>query len=286
MVHVFDGILSWVPIRLQQNRAVQRLAASLGRAPSPKQWIFIIGCYNSGTTLLNKILASHPDIAGLSCEGVALTDVLPRPEKEGWTRMWHKCYESMCVDPGQADLARRAKRQWSLFFPTGSENLVEKSIANATRIPFLQTHFRPAYFIYLVRDGYAVSEGIRRKAVPERWGNSRYGRQYPLWLCARQWRVTDEIVSKHKKSVDRFIKISYEELTEETSLTIKRVMEFLELKSEIKINNSKKWKIDEKKERIKNMNPKSMQNLSTKEIEKINEEAKSKLQKFGYYRSI
>lgn len=284
MAHVFDGILSWMPSRLQQIRAVHRLAASLGRAPSPKRWIFIIGCYNSGTTLLNEILASHPDIAGLSCEGVALTDALPRPEEEGWTRMWHACYESMCIDPDRADLARRAKRQWSLFFPTGSENLVEKSIANATRILFLQAHFRPAYFIYLVRDGYAVAEGIRRKAEPGRWGNSDFDDQYPIDLCARQWKHSDGVVSNARPDTKRFLSIRYEDLTADPEHELARITDFLDIAPLPGEVTSRTWGAHGYDEPIRNMNPRSYRRLSTRDIDQIETEASETLAKYGYRR--
>lgn len=48
-----------------------------------RKWVFIMGCNNSGTSLLHYILGSHPDIASLPREGQFLTAVLPQPDHYG-----------------------------------------------------------------------------------------------------------------------------------------------------------------------------------------------------------
>jgi hypothetical protein len=273
-----------MPRRLQKVSVVQCVAGSLGRVLAPERWIFIIGCYNSGTTLLNEVLASHPDVAGLACEGVAVTDALPRPEEEGWTRMWNACYDSMRIDPSETGRARRAQRQWSLFYPPDATNLVEKSIANATRIPFLQAHFRPAYFIYLVRNGYAVAEGIRRKAEPGRWGNPTYQDRYPIKLCARQWRRTDEVVSDVRPEAERFLSLQYEDFTADPEREMSRITDFLGLAPLPNEVLSGTWNVHGYGEPIRNMNPRSYQRLSPRDAAIIEEEASAALGKYGYQR--
>lgn len=77
---------------------------------------------------------------------------------------------------------------------------------------FLQEYFQPAYFIYIVRNGYAVAEGIRRKADLRRWKNPFYDKNYPIELCAKQWRKTDELVEQDRRHIRRFLQIYYGEL--------------------------------------------------------------------------
>ena len=67
--------------------AIQKLIGYLGKELKPERWIFVVGCYKSGTTLLTKILSQHPLIGSMPNEGVAFTDALPYPEQYGWTRM-------------------------------------------------------------------------------------------------------------------------------------------------------------------------------------------------------
>ena len=74
--------------RIKQSTIIPRLLTPFGNELQPDRWIFIIGCNNSGTTLLKSILTKHPLIAGFTREGVYLTDRLPFPEQFGWPRMW------------------------------------------------------------------------------------------------------------------------------------------------------------------------------------------------------
>ena len=53
-----------------------------------RQWVFIMGCTNSGTSLLSKLLASHPKIASFPSEGQWLTKVLMDEETLGVSRVW------------------------------------------------------------------------------------------------------------------------------------------------------------------------------------------------------
>jgi len=53
-----------------------------------KKWIFIVGCNNSGTTLLEGLLSSHPDIASFPFEGQQISRTLPLPGLHGVARIW------------------------------------------------------------------------------------------------------------------------------------------------------------------------------------------------------
>src|SRR5688572_24611021 len=113
-----------------------------GRKLENKNWIFILGCYNSGTTLLNQLLAEHPSISGLPDEGVMLTDQLVKPEDYGWRRMWWKCVDQMESDRISRNRdSSRIKRHWSHFYED-KKFLVEKSISNVCRISFFSRHFQ------------------------------------------------------------------------------------------------------------------------------------------------
>src|SRR5688572_26729280 len=41
---------------------------------TPEKWVFVVGCYNSGTELLTELLGSQKAIAALPHEGQFLTD--------------------------------------------------------------------------------------------------------------------------------------------------------------------------------------------------------------------
>jgi hypothetical protein len=229
------------------------------------------------------MLASHPAIGSLPDEGVFFTDFLPYPEQFGWTRMWTSCLDSVRLKPEDLSITQieRIKKDWSLWYPKGKPCLLEKSISNSTRMLFMQAHFKPAYFIYLVRNGYAVAAGIRRRAKPRRWLNSFYD-EYPIDLCAKQWVDTDKIISRDSLKVEHFIQISYEELTRTPMKVLHEITDFLGLSSFEGDLRHVYWSIQERKEQIVNMNVENIACLSELDKKVIESVAGETLDKYGY----
>ncbi len=269
--------------RILMKKSVQVLLSNFGYEITPERWIFIIGCYNSGTTILASILSRHPSIGGLRTEGAFLTDSLPYPEQYGWPRMWSQCMEKVSIpaEPSEERRAKRIKKHWSLWFPKQMPNLVEKTVSNAARMPFLQEFFQPAYFIYIVRNGYAVSAGIKQKANLKRWKNSIY-EHYPIELCAEQWLRTDEIVQKDSKHIKKFLQISYEDLTENSYSTMSDITDFLGINEFPVEFLDEEWIVHGEKSVISNMNNRSIRYLSENDKIKIKQVCGETLLKYGY----
>lgn len=269
-----------------QSRISQKLLLPFASVPKPDRWIFIVGCYNSGTSLLAKILAEHPLIGGLPDEGIYFTDQLPYPEQFGWPRMWARCVDDIRLNPEDVsqDTVERIKRQWYLSYPKDRPNLLEKSVANAARLPFLQSHFQPAYFISIVRNGYAVAEGIRRRARPASWGNAEFSDSYPIELCVEQWCACVELISRDSKDLSRFIQISYEDLTAGPIAVTRRITDFLGLPAIDPEVFERSWMVVDKSEPIQNMNIRSFQRLSEQDLDTIEVVAGDLLSKYGYAR--
>jgi len=66
--------------KLLRREKIRRFFRTFVSVPRGKSYLFVVGCYNSGTTLLADMLTQHPEISPLPTEGSALTDALPRPE--------------------------------------------------------------------------------------------------------------------------------------------------------------------------------------------------------------
>lgn len=271
--------------RYMEHPAMQQLGtALLGHDLQPERWIFIVGCYNSGTSLLQKVLGRHPQIGVLPTEGIFLTQSLPYPEQFGWVRMWCECLDQVRLSTGaeHRELAARIKRNWSVWYEGKPANLVEKSISNTARMPFLQAHFQPAYFIHLVRNGYAVAEGIQRKAVPREWGNPRYSEQYPIGQCARQWQANYELVQQDRPELERFLEIRYETFVETPDLVLGQVAEFLQIDPFADSVADGVWHVHEKQSPITNMNARSIARLSKQDVADIEDAAAGALDFYGY----
>lgn len=269
--------------RYRKNRFLTRLLRITGKDLHPQKWVFIVGCYNSGTTLFEKILSFHSDVSALNDEGVILTDQLKRPEDFGYHRLWVPVAHELSIDPESSESAKKAeaiKKHWSHFFNSSKSVFVEKSISNATRIDFLEKFFKPAYFLYIIRNGYAVSQGIRSKADPRRFDRNGMA-TYPLAMCSQQWRESDVLIRKTLEG-KRHMTVSYEQLTEKTCETISAVCRFLELSPIDCAELKKPISIHGSTSTIRNMNDSSIQKLTADEIKIIRDNASDVLDYYRY----
>ena len=272
-----------VTSRLRYKPIWMPILEASGQKIKNKNWIFIVGCYNSGTTLLDQILASHPEISGLPDEGVMLTNQLVRPEDFGWRRMWSECFDEMKNSKRNRNKnSYRIQKHWSHFYDLERNYLVEKSISNITRIEFLNNNFKPNVFIHIVRNGYAVAEGIRRKSEIMHGNPYKEKEEYPIELCAKQWIRSIELFIETRKNLKNVIEISYEELSEHPSQTVNKILDWLGVRRFSEEYFTHKFEIHEKKEKIKNMNLSSFKRLSDNDYEKINRVAQIYLEKYNY----
>ncbi len=237
---------------------------------APDKWVFIVGCYNSGTTLLHDILASHPDVAHLPREGQYCTDQLLIPSEAGLARVWALQPERFIPGIETNPDAQRIQRQWChLMQPPSRPVYLEKSIPNAGRIQWLQQHFPNAHFIALVRNGYAVAEGIRRKSGQ------------PLERAAKQWQESNRIMLQQLQTVAHQRLLTYEQFTHDPQVQINRILDFLELEHRPDLPHQS-WNIHGVNSTIRNMNPESLARLDADERALIEAEAGPMLQHFGY----
>jgi hypothetical protein len=243
-----------------------------GPLPKPDRWVFIVGCYNSGTTLLHDMLAVHPRVGSMAIEGQFLTDELPLPRDFGLSRLWALAPERFRLGPqeGTGINVDRLKRQWGAQFDDPRRPiLLEKSPTNAGRTRWLQEHFENAHFIGIVRDGYAVAEGIRRKAG------------HPLELAARQWRVSNEIMLEDFEHLENRLLVRYEDLVDKREMELERAASFLQLDIEsFPLRDT--WRIHGHDAALQNMNSAAVGKLSADEVAIVSREAGALLTQLGY----
>jgi hypothetical protein len=246
-----------------------------GPLPSPERWGFVVGCCNSGTSLLHELLARHPDIGSLPAEGQFLTDQLPVPTYDGLGRAWAldaARYRLTDADGSSIDVAK-LKRQWGACFNDVSRPvLIEKSPPNAARTRWLQARFMPAVFIGIVRNGYAVAEGISRRA----------GRS--VSEGARQWARSNEIMLDDWASLDRKILVRYEDVVTDPELVLTRVFRLLSIDRDRYDSSSLRGSIPvhERSEPLIDMNNESVASLSDQDVADIETESGTMLARLGY----
>lgn len=272
-------------LKIYQNKSLRKIFLPFQENRPDKKYVFIVGCYNSGTTLLNHIISSHPEVSSLPTEGAVLTSGLTRPEEFGWPRMWHMCADKVRFDensPGPDPV--RIKKDWSFWYDKNKDIYLEKSIANSTKIKWIEKHFNNPHFIWIVRNGYCTAEGIRRRSMNINKHELKYKNTgYPIDMCAKQWLVNNSVIENDSKSVKNLIMIHYEDLMEDLQSTLEKIFEWLPVNNkDIKTDKFKEFRFHKQTKPIKNMNPESFQRLNEDDIKNINEVAQHYMEYLGY----
>jgi len=235
-----------------------------------KKFFFIVGSYNSGTSLLNYLLGLHDEISSLATEGASLTSCLCGPESLGWNRMWHMCRDKLeIVRLDKKPSAELVKKEWGFWFDKSKRYWLEKSIINSLNIDWFEENFGHPYFIWIVRNGYAVSEGIQRRTQGKGKHPERFKEGYPIELCAQQWLVSNEVIERKLSFVQNFLKVTYEDLTENPVDTLGLILEWLPVEKK-EVHRPGKFTFQKQTRRIQNLNQNSIKRLSRAQISCIN----------------
>ena len=133
--------------------------------------LFVICANNSGTTFLKQALAASRRTWNLPSEGRQVFGFAgPRPaddpELADGDRIWaaRKRWLDVLADPAKYDWPRIRKAWYFQAYardPAASV-FVEKTPRHLVRVDALARHFRDARFLFMVRNPYAVCEGICR----------------------------------------------------------------------------------------------------------------------------
>lgn len=240
-------------------------------------WCFIVGCNNSGTSLLQRALENTGQISTLPQEGQMYTRVFRRARKRGHERVWAEYLDELIV-PRSAPLdpALRLLFDWMRGLPHPiSPMIVEKTPANVARMGWLDGAFPTAHFIGLVRNRYAVVEGIKRK-----------GKQ-PIVHAARHWNAVNELLLKESSGVRRYLEVRYEDLVDQPEITARRIVDFLGLDNEamsaaMHARYQLKHMAEGEASVVRNFNRDSIAKLTKEEHAEIIKYAAPMLDHFGY----
>jgi len=248
----------------------------------PETLILVVGCYNSGTTLLSSALGQHHEISGLKTEGVSLTKEFKTPEEFGWNRLWYKCQDQLEIQKlTQVPDINQVRKDWKQYFDNNKSFALEKSIIHSLNIDWFEHHFNHPYFIWIIRNGYAVAEGIRRRTLHKQRKSHLPGQPYPIEWCAQQWVTSNQIITQKLKHTKNSYQLFYEDLVEEYDENIQQLLRWLPVQSKT-ITKLKSFTFHQKTLPIQNMNPSSIKRLSIEDIQKVNSIAKNELKKWGY----
>jgi hypothetical protein len=194
--------------------------------PTRHRLVFIGGLHRSGTTLLGRLIAEHPQVSGFAGTGVPadegqhLQTVYPTakahggPGRFGFDRAAHLTDASdLCT----MQSAARLIESWSPHWDLTKDVLVEKSPPNLVRTRFLQGLFPDASFVVILRHPVAVS------LATQKWSKTS------LRSLLRHWVACHETLAEDMPHVARLLMVTYEGLVEDPATCLDRVFDFLAL---------------------------------------------------------
>ncbi len=272
---LLTGLKYSFTVRAFRNVYFRKLVSAFTCEKLPKQWVFVVGCYNSGTKLLTNLLAHHPEIASLPQEGRFFTNAFPDLQTGGWRRMMYARRDLWNMSNRDMYATKKlATSDWSPLWSHPASIFIEKSICHATRIPWLNTAFeeeRNPVFIGIVRNGYCVAESVRFMGKPIGNAQNETGLSYSISMAAKQWVAINEKILTDMKSVERSILIKLEDLILDPDKIVTRIYEYIGLPVPSICFDGKWILINDFKDEIRaDLNQRRLENLSEADIREIN----------------
>ncbi|MDQ1694878.1 MAG: hypothetical protein QOJ03_231 [Frankiaceae bacterium] len=199
----------------------------MGRTDTPlrDRMVFLVGAQRSGTNWLQRMLATHPDIATLPSETQLFTvgiDVLAERVQHGVLSststatvfMEREAFldatRAFC-DAAFGGVAERLR--------PGARRILERSPNHVERLALIGDIYPDAWVIHIVRDGRDVA----RSLVSQRWGPATVGAAAELW--DRSVRSAREAAP----ALRRYREVRYEDLLADPAAGVTKLFAFLEL---------------------------------------------------------
>lgn len=221
---------------------VWAMLRSMARKP-----VFVVGCSRAGTTLVYKTFSESRELGSLGRETHDYWNALHPVAERGW-----RTHALTAADASGGD-----RRAVSRFFyeHTGRVRFVDKNNQNGLAIPYLQSLFPDAYFVYITRspgDNIAsLMEGWRRSEAFGAWAAELPfevavdGGRFTRWcfflaegwrdyryaslesVCAFQYRAMNESILAARSEIPpaQWIQVRYEDILAAPVETFRRVFE-------------------------------------------------------------
>ncbi|MEI6260925.1 MAG: sulfotransferase [Deltaproteobacteria bacterium] len=159
--------------------------------------VFILGMGRSGTTALGLVLSMHRKVGFLNEPKALWHSVLPCEDLIGSYTQEAACYRLGALDA--TDLCRKWMHRiyGAYLVATFSSRVVDKYPELIFRVPFVQSLFPDAKFLFLVRNGWETCRSI--EGWSNRLGQQLRGEVHDWWgLDRRKWKLlVEQIVPEH-----------------------------------------------------------------------------------------
>jgi len=172
--------------------------------------IFVSGCNRGGTTILSHLLAAHPDVRSVGRGPFHEGQYVWRQQFPDWSRhrwalppwRWYLRRTAAHATPERIRFFREAFAREV----TEPGRMLEKTPANAVRIPFINAIYPDCKFVHVIRDGRHTAASLMARGV---W----------LPFAPHQW------VQAHRTAIpdlaqlpaERVVRVRYEDLVSSTA---------------------------------------------------------------------
>lgn len=218
--------------------------------------LFLIVPNNSGSTLLHNLIATSKSVATLPIEGQFCNFAGPDTENAGLIGIF-SLKESLFRNEKNYNWFA-IESAWNKLWRQDNPNAIiylEKSPPNVLRIEMLERHFYNSKFILMIRNPYAMIEGILRN-----------NRQSTLDMAIRH---TDIMFSAQMNNIAKYkssLFLKYEDLTENPVYYSNLIMDYIGVQD---INYAKIFKCKTYISEIRNFNDDQIARLSKNQINNI-----------------
>ena len=266
------------------NATLHQVVSAIWPKHRPKNWIVLVGSYNSGTTILKEIITSHPDVASFHLEATRYTKVFTRPETLGWTRNWLKIRDYIAL-PNEKDEPKYQQllRDLSPLWNRRATHYLEKSITNIERIGWINQNFPNVKFVVILRNGYAATEGMIRKANPTGQAAQAYGKdKYEFSFAGQQWEMGNKHLFEALEKMENYKLIRYEDMCANPQAVLSDLLTWLGLDMQhYRFDGGNIW-AGSRMFTLKNRNQNSFKALKPDDIAAFNQAVGPYMQQLGY----
>lgn len=192
----------------------------------PSRYVFVAGLHRTGTSLLARLIGSHPQIASIQNapipenEGCYLQGAIPHTAQHGVPGQF-------ATDPAQhltenhplntLESRRRLEADWAPWFEASKPWRLEKSPVNLTRTRLLQSLFPLSQFIIVTRHPLYMAHALQKWSEHDVERLCRYG-------VTAYLRALEDSRYLHSVMIVR-----YEDLVAQTGSYIRAIEHFLAL---------------------------------------------------------
>ncbi len=244
----------------------QRIWQNWGKdVPATRRFLFVLCPTYAGSTLMQELLSTSPQISPNNVFGTREGLGLPEVRRHfDYRHLWDEDYQMPWL---------LIRKEWEAYWQNDRPLWLEKSPSNLLHAPALAQNFDPASFIIMVRNPYAHCESLLRRDGQSPKAAARF-----CLDCLQRQR-------ENLEQLPHSLLLRYEDLVEDLDGSMEVLHQFLPQIQ--KLSGHKKFKAHNyraQKLPITNLNQEKIARLTSDQIWEINQVLTTDLDILSYFR--